>query len=132
MGTNRATPGSIDEYIAGFAPEVQAILQAVRATIREAAPDAEETISYQIPTFTLNGSYLVYFAGYKKHVGLYPAPVKHPEWAEELSAYAAGKGTVRFPLDKPVPLDLITRLVKFLVTENTARAAARRKKKEAP
>ena len=91
-------------------------------TIRKAAPDAEETISYQIPTFTLRGKYLVYFAAYKKHIGLYPAPTGIAEFEEELSVYGAGKGTLRFPFDKPIPFDLITKIVKFRVTENLNKA----------
>ena len=98
-------------------------------TIRTAAPDAEETISYQMPTFTLKGNYLVYFAAYKKHIGFYPAPIGNAEFKEALSVYAAGKGTVKFPLDKPIPFDLISKIVKFRVKENLARAAAKGKKR---
>jgi uncharacterized protein YdhG (YjbR/CyaY superfamily) len=129
MTTGRTAPGSIDEYIAGFPPDVQALLEKVRATIRKAEPDAKETISYQIPSFTLNGQYLVYFAGYKKHIGVYPAPVGNPEFEEDLSGYAAGKGTVRFPLDRPIPFGLIRKIVKFRAKEALARAAAKAKKR---
>jgi len=121
--TRPPTPRSIDEYIAAFPSDVREILQQVRATIREAAPDAEETISYQIPTFTLKGRYLVYFAGYRKHISLYPAPIGVPEFKAELAPYESGKGTAKFPLDKPIPFDLITRIVKFRVRENLGRAA---------
>jgi uncharacterized protein YdhG (YjbR/CyaY superfamily) len=128
MRTNQTAPRNIDEYIADFPQDVQEILEKVRMTIREAAPDAEETISYQMPTFTLKGN-LVHFAAYKKHVGLYPAPSGIEEFKKDLSVYGEGKGTVRFPLDKPIPFDLISRIVKFRVKENLARAEARRKKK---
>lgn len=129
MSSDQPAPKTIDEYVAGFPPDVQAILEKIRATIREAAPAAEETISYQIPAFTLNGRYLVYFAAYKKHVGLYPAPRGVEEFREELSAYGGGKGTVRFPLDKPIPFDLINRIVAFKVKESLERAEAKGKKK---
>ncbi len=129
MKTNQAVAKNIDEYIAGFPNDVQEILEKVRMTIRKAAPDAEEKISYNIPTFTLKGSYLIYFAAYKKHIGLYPAPRGDEKFKEELSAYEGGKGTVRFPYDKPIPFGLITRIVKFRVKENLTRAAAKGRKK---
>jgi uncharacterized protein YdhG (YjbR/CyaY superfamily) len=116
MRPERWTPKDIDEYIASFPEEVQEILQKIRKTIRKAAPDAQETISYQIPTFTLNGA-LIYFAAFEKHVSVYPAPRGAEEFKEELSAYKGGKGTVQFPLGKPVPYDLITRIVKFRAKE---------------
>ena len=122
MRTDQTTPKDIDEYIAGFPDDVQAILQKIRTTIRKAAPAAEETIKYRMPTFTLKGRYLVYFAAYKKHIGFYPAPIGNAEFEEELSAYESGKGTARFPLDRPVPYDLISRIVKFRVKENLERA----------
>ena len=125
----RSAPASTDEYIDGFPAEVQAVLRQMRETIRSAAPDAEETISYQIPTFKLNGTYLVYFAGFKKHVSLYPVPVEHPDFAEEMAVYGSGKGTMKFPLGEPLPIDLITRIVQYLRRENEARAAARKKKR---
>jgi uncharacterized protein YdhG (YjbR/CyaY superfamily) len=130
MKTKQAAPQSIDEYIAGFPKDVKAILEKVRVTIRKAAPEAHETISYQMPTFTLNGKDLVYFAAFKKHIGFYPAPIGNAEFKADLSAYGAGKGTAQFPLDKPIPFDLITRIVKFRVKENLARAATKGKKKE--
>ncbi len=129
MRTNQTAPKNIDEYIAAFSNDVQEILEKIRMTIREAAPDAEETMSYQMPTFTLQGKYLVYFAAYKKHVGLYPAPIGNEEFEEELSVYATGKGTLRFPFDKPIPFDLISKIVKFRVKEYLERAEAKRKKK---
>jgi len=125
MRTKQTAPKDIDEYIAGFPNDVQEILDKIRMTIRKAAPDAEETISYQIPTFTLKGRYLVYFAAYKKHIGLYPAPRGIEEFKEELSVYEGGKGTVRFPLDKPIPFDLIRKIVKFRVKESLERAQAK-------
>ncbi len=129
MRAKRTTAKSIDEYIAGFPAEVQEILEKIRMTIRKAAPGAAEKISYQIPTFTLNGKYLVYFAAYTKHVALYPAPRGSEEFREELSHYEGGKGTVRFPLDKPLPLGLLRRIVRFKVKENLERR--KRAKEEA-
>ena len=113
---------NIDQYIAAFPGEVQEVLQKVRRTIQRAAPAAEETISYQIPTFQGEGRYLIYFAGYKKHIGLYPVPIENPELKEELSVYASGKGTLKFPLDRPIPYRLIGKVVKFRAKENLARA----------
>src|SRR6266850_2403935 len=127
MRTSRTAPKDIDEYIAGFPNDVQKILEKIRMTIRKAAPDAEETISYQIPSFTLKGKYFVYFAAFKKHIGLYPAPRGIEKFKKELSAYAGGKGTLRFPLDKPIPFDLIKRIVKFRVKESLERAKAKGK-----
>lgn len=129
MRTKQAAPQDIDEYIAGFPNDVQAILEKIRLTIRKAAPEAGEKISYQIPTFTLEGSYLVYFAAFKKHIGLYPVPRGNERFKDELSAYEGGKGTVRFPLDKPIPYSLITRIVKFRAKENLERAKAKGKKR---
>ena len=129
MRTDQTAPKNIDEYVAGFPHDVQEILEKIRMTIRKAAPDAEETISYQIPTFTLKGHYLVYFAAFKKHIGFYPAPIGNAEFKEELSVYEAGKGTAKFPLDKPIPFGLISKIVKFRVKENLARAAAKGKKR---
>lgn len=122
MKTNQKTPKTIDEYIAGFPKDVQALLQNIRKTIRTTAPDAEEKISYQMPTFFLNGN-LVHFAAFKNHIGFYPAPTGIDEFQEELSAYAGGRGSARFPLDKPIPYDLIRRIVRFRVKENVKRAA---------
>jgi len=120
-------PENIDEYIAGFAPEVQAILERVRSTIRAAAPDAEETISYRIPAFTLHGA-LVYFAAFKHHIGFYP-PVKGDAGLEKAVARWAGeKGNLRFPLDRPIPYPLIKRIVKHRVAQNLAKAVARESK----
>jgi uncharacterized protein YdhG (YjbR/CyaY superfamily) len=128
MRIKRTAPRDIDEYIAGYPDHVQKILQKIRLTIRKAAPNAEEAISYQIPAFKLNGN-LVFFAAYKNHIGLYPAPRGDEEFKQELAAYEGGKGTVRFPLDKPIPFDLIRRIVIFRVGKNLEKAAAKKKKK---
>src|SRR5512147_3266769 len=104
---------SIDEYIATFSSDVQPILEELRATIQSAAPDAKETISYNIPTFTLHGAYLIYFAGWKKHVSVYPIPSGSEAFNKEIAKYADGKGTVKFPLDTPLPLKLIRQIVKY-------------------
>jgi uncharacterized protein YdhG (YjbR/CyaY superfamily) len=128
MRAETSVPKDIDEYIAGFPQDVQVILEKVRQTIREAAPDAEETISYRIPTFTLKGN-LVHFAAFKKHIGFYPSSTGIERFKQELSVYEGGKGSVQFPLGKPVPFDLIGKIVKFRVAENLERAEARRKKK---
>lgn len=128
MRTNPTAPQDIDAYIAGFPKDVQEVLERIRRTIRKAAPDAEEKISYQMPTFFLKGN-LIHFAAYKKHIGLYPAPRARATFKRELSAYEGGKGTVRFPLNKPIPFALIGKIVKFRVEENLERAEARGKKK---
>jgi len=108
---------TIDEYISTFPDDIQNILQKIRQTIKEAAPDAEEAISYQIPTFKLNGN-LVHFAAFKNHAGFYPAPSGQKAFQKELSVYKRGKGSVQFPLDKPIPLSLIKKIVKYRVKEN--------------
>lgn len=110
-------PKTIDEYIAGFPETIQAVLEQVRQTIRKAAPNAEEKINYAIPTFTLNGN-LVHFAAFKNHIGFYALPSGNEAFQEELSVYKSGKGSIQFPLDKPMPLDLITKIVNFRVKEN--------------
>lgn len=126
MEADRTAPASIDDYIAAAAPEVRPILQKVRDTIRKAAPAATEKISYQIPTFALDGN-LVHFAAFRKHIGFYP-PVSDEKLREEASVYAGEKGNLRFPLDKPIPYALIGRLVKARVRENRERADERKKK----
>jgi uncharacterized protein YdhG (YjbR/CyaY superfamily) len=130
MKAQPTAPRSVDEYIAGFPADVQERLQKVRTTIRRAAPGAEESISYRIPTFNLNGRYLIYFAALKKHIGVYPAPVGNADLKEALSPYASGKGTVRFPLDRPIPVGVLQKIVKFRMRENAAIAAAKEKKKK--
>jgi uncharacterized protein YdhG (YjbR/CyaY superfamily) len=128
MKTKPASPQNIDDYIADFPADVQEVLQKIRITIKKAAPKAEEAISYKIPTFNLKGQYLIYFAAYKKHIGLYPVPSGDEEFNEEISIYQAGKGTLRFPLDKPIPYKLISKIVKIRAKENSAKATANRKK----
>jgi len=117
---------SIDEYIATFPDNMQKILEELRSTIKAAAPDAGETISYNIPTFTLNGKYLIYFAGWKNHISLYPIPIGTDAFNKQVSKYAEGKGTLKFPMDKPLPMKLIAKIVKLKVAEN--RKSADKKK----
>jgi uncharacterized protein YdhG (YjbR/CyaY superfamily) len=125
MTPDRAKPADIDAYIAEFSPEVQAILEKIRRTIGAVAPDAQETISYQIPAFALNGI-LVYFAAFKHHIGFYP-PVKGDLKLEKAVApYAGEKGNLRFPLDQPIPYDLIERIVRLRVKQNLAKAKGKR------
>jgi len=118
-------PTSVEEYIAGFPKETQKILQEVRAIIRKAAPIAEETIAYAMPAYKLNGP-LVYFAGYEHHIGFYATPTGHEAFKEELSKYKQGRGSVQFPLDEPMPLKLIERIVKFRVKENQGKAKTKK------
>src|SRR5215203_3160657 len=118
MKSSKVTFHSIEEYIASFPEDVQKIMEQLRSTIKAAAPRAGEKISYNMPTFTLNGTYLVYFAGWKNHIAFYGAPRGNAEFKEDLSAYEAGQGTLKFPLDQPMPLDLIAKIVKFRVSEN--------------
>jgi uncharacterized protein YdhG (YjbR/CyaY superfamily) len=119
-------PNDIDEYIAGFPKDIQTILAQVRTTIRKAAPNAEEAIRYAIPTFTLNGN-LVHFAAFKNHIGFYPTPSATEAFKKELSIYKGAKGSVQFPLDKPMPLSLITKIVKFRVNKNLELAKTKKK-----
>jgi uncharacterized protein YdhG (YjbR/CyaY superfamily) len=112
---------STDEYIAQFPPEIQAKLQEMRATIKAAAPDAKEKISYGMPAFDQNGV-LVYFAAFKDHLSFFPTGSGRAAFGEELNKYPGGKGTIQLPLNEPLPLDLITRIVKFRVSENLAKA----------
>ncbi len=129
MENNKSAYTTIDEYIALFPEDVQKLLKEVRRVIKAAAPDAQETINYQIPTFTLQGN-LVHFAGFKKHIGFYPTPSATEKFKAELSAYKGAKGSVQFPLDQPIPFDLISEIVKFRVQENLERAEAKTKKKK--
>lgn len=117
----------IDEYIAAFPDNIQALLESMRATIKAAAPDAEERISYQMPTFFLKGN-LVHFAAHKNHIGFYPTPSGIEAFKAELSEYDSSKGAVQFPIGQPLPLDLIGRMVQFRVTENLAKAASKASK----
>jgi uncharacterized protein YdhG (YjbR/CyaY superfamily) len=127
MGSSRTAPKDIDEYIARFPDNVRETLEKIRTTIRRAAPDAQETISYQIPTFTLYGN-LVHFAALKKHIGFYPGASGIEKFSGELSVYDGAKGSVQFPLDKPIPYRLISRIVKFRLNENLKKAEAKGKK----
>lgn len=126
----QAAPRTVDEYIAQFPPEVQQVLERVRQTVREAAPEAVEKISYGMPTFYLQGN-LVHFAAYERHIGFYPTPTGIEAFGQELAQYQSGKGSVRFPLDQPIPYDLIRRIVLARVGENLARAEQRRRPKQA-
>jgi uncharacterized protein YdhG (YjbR/CyaY superfamily) len=125
---NPKTPKNIDDYIAGFPEDVQKVLQKIRKTIQKAAPNAEETISYQMPAFKLHGN-LIYFAAFKKHIGLFPPVTAYEKFEEELAVYAGPKGNLRFPLDKPMPYDLITKIVAFRIKESTALAATKEVKR---
>ena len=117
MERNKAGFVSIDEYIGTFPEETQKILRKLRATVKTAAPDAEEKISYQMPTFALNGN-LVHFAAFKNHIGFYPTPSGTRAFKRELSIYEGAKGSVKFPIEKPLPIALIRKIVKFRVAEN--------------
>ena len=129
MEKDKVRFNSMDEYIATFPEEVQKILEELRATIKAAAPDAEEKISYQMPTFALKGN-LVHFAAFKHHIGLYPTPSGTQAFKRELSVYQGAKGSIRFPIDEPLPLDLITKIVKFRVAENLKRAEVKSGRKK--
>jgi len=128
MESQKATFETIDEYIATFPEDIQTILEALRATIRAAAPEAEERISYQMPTFALHGN-LVYFAALKNHIGFYPTSSGIAAFQQELSRYEGSKGAVRFPINQPLPMDLIRKIVAYRVAENLNRAAAKAQKK---
>ncbi len=112
-----AKPANIDAYIASFPQNIQKVLEQIRAAIKKAAPDAEEIISYGMPAFKYKVNVIIYFAGYKNHIGLYATPSGHAAFEKELSVYKQGKGSVRFPLNKPIPLNLISRIVKFKVKQ---------------
>ena len=126
MQAKQIPPKNIDEYISRFPEDMQAILNMIRATIRDAAPDATEAISYQIPTFKLEGN-LVHFAAYKHHIGFYPTSSGIEKFKKELSNYKGAKGSVQFPLDQPIPYDLIHKITEFRVKENVAKAATKAK-----
>jgi uncharacterized protein YdhG (YjbR/CyaY superfamily) len=128
MDGNKITYETIDEYISNFPPEVQEILENVRKVIQEAAPEATEKISYQMPTFALYGN-LVHFAAYKNHIGFYPAPSGIQAFKHELSTYKGAKGSIQFPLEKPLPYELISEIVKFRVAENIQKAESKLKRR---
>ena len=127
MDSSKKSPQTIDEYMANFPAQAQAVMQRMRDLIHEIAPEATEKISYGIPTFLL-GQNLVHFAAYKNHIGFYPASSGIAHFEEELKDYETSKGTVRFPLDKPIPYDLVRRITEFRVAENRARAKAKKSK----
>lgn len=123
------TATTINEYIAGFPSNIQHLLKEIYATIKAAAPDAEESISYAMPTFKQNGV-LVYFAAFKNHIGFFATPSGNVAFQKELSNYKTGKGSIQFPLDAPMPLDLIRQMVEFKVAENVEKAKEKAKKRE--
>ena len=125
MATGRAKPKNIDEYIAAFSPEVQTILGRIRQTIHQAAPEAQETISYSMPAFTQSGI-LVYFAAFKNHIGLFPPVSGDAAIEKAIAPYAGEKGNLRFPLDEPIPYELIARIVKLRLKQNLAKAGAKK------
>ena len=128
MMTHRSAPTTIDEYIAAFPPEVKSILKKIKLTVRQAAPEAEEKISYRMPAFALNGI-LIYFAAFKKHIGVYP-PVRGDEKLNrDLARYRGEKGNLKFPLYQPIPYKLIDRIVKLRVKQHAEKARSKRKKK---
>ena len=129
MENKRSDYNSIDEYIGTFPKEVQEILKKMLAVVKEAAPDAEERISYRMPTFSQKGN-LVHFAAYKKHIGFYPKPSGIQAFQNELSAYEGAKGAVKFPIDEPLPYTLIGKIVRFRVTENTRIAEEKLRKRK--
>ncbi|HEX7904551.1 MAG TPA: DUF1801 domain-containing protein [Chitinophagaceae bacterium] len=118
-------PVNIDEYIAGFSKDVQKNLEQIRAVIKKTAPAAEETIKYGMPTFTLFGN-LVYFAAYKHHIGFYPVPTGDLAFKKELSGYKTGRGSIQFPLNKPMPVALVTKIVKYYAKRNAAKAGKKK------
>lgn len=121
MDSTKTRFNSIDEYIATFPEQVRIVLQEMRAVIKAAAPDAQEKISYQMPTFFMNGN-LVHFAAFKNHIGFYPAPSGIQAFARDLSQFKSSKGTLQFPIDKPIPHDLVRRIVQYRVDENNKKA----------
>jgi uncharacterized protein YdhG (YjbR/CyaY superfamily) len=128
MKENKIAFASIDDYISTFTPEVQEKLETLRKVINESAPEAEEKISYQMPTFALHGN-LVHFAAYKNHIGFYPAASGIEAFKHELSEYKGAKGSIQFPIDKPIPYQLISRIVKYRIAENIKQAENKLKKK---
>jgi uncharacterized protein YdhG (YjbR/CyaY superfamily) len=126
MPDNTGSPTTVDQYIAGFPPAVRRLLEEVRRTIRQAAPEATEAIKYGIPTLVLHGN-LVHFAAFRNHIGFYPTPSAIAAFQDELSAWSTAKGSVQFPLDQPLPLDLIARIVQFRVEEARQQAMAGKK-----
>jgi uncharacterized protein YdhG (YjbR/CyaY superfamily) len=128
MKTSQESPTDIEGYITAFPAEIQEILQKIRATIRKAAPRAQETIKYGMPTYALDGN-LVHFAAFKKHIGLFPPVKSDAEFRRAVAAYEGPKGNLRFPLDEPIPYELISRMVKIRVKETLAKAESKRTKR---
>lgn len=128
MSMKASAPKNIDQYIAGFPKSVQEILQEMRAIVRAAAPDAQETLKYRMPTFVL-GENLVHFAAFENHIGWYPTPSAIEAFRRELAGYERAKGSVQFPLGQPVPFALIEKMVQFRVKEARERKMSKRKKK---
>ena len=124
--TDRSAPGTIDEYIEAFPPDIQSILERIRLTIREAVPREKEKISYKMPAFALDGD-LIYFAAFKKHIGVYPPVRGDAKLSKEISRYRGEKGNLRLPLDEPIPYKLISKIVKFKVKEHVAKRAIKAK-----
>lgn len=129
MEENKVTYNNIDEYIMLFSPEVQQKLQAIRAVIKETVPDAQEKISWQMPTFALHGN-LIHFAAFKNHIGIYPGASGVETFQDKLTNYKTSKGAIQFPMDQPLPFDLITEIVRFRVAENTMEAEKKTKQKK--
>lgn len=118
MKSKNTPPHNIDEYIACFPEDIQAVLQQIRNTVKKVAPYAEETISYAMPAFKLSGKPLVYFAAFKNHIGFYPLPQGIKTFGKELAGFKTSKGAIQFPLNKPIPLNLITKITKFRMKQN--------------
>lgn len=121
----RFKANNVDEYISSFPEETQLAMQKVRSSIKKVIPNAEEVISYAIPCFKLNGAYVIYFAGFDHHIGVYPAPVNEESFKKEFSKYKTGKGSIQFPLDKPMPLSLITKIAKYRLKVSLEKVASR-------
>jgi len=121
-----AKPTTVDDYIAGFPQQTQKGLKQIRSIVKKTVPGAEEAISYGIPAFNINGSYLVYFAGYKKHISIYPVPSGNRDFEKDFAPYnTSGRGTIQFPLDKPIPVSLVTKIVKFRLKESEAKTKSK-------
>ncbi len=118
MKSTKASFNTVDEYIASFPDDVQKILEEIRATIKAAVPDAKEKISYQIAAFELNGRNLIHFAGWNRHISMYPVPAGDEAFEKKITRYVAGRGTLKFPLDEPIPLELIEEVVRFRLADN--------------
>lgn len=127
MKENTPPLSTIEDYMALWPPNIQEKLQQIRGAIREAAPEATEKISYQMPTFALAGTNLVHYAAYKKHIGFYPAPSGIGKFQDQLTGYKHAKGSIQFPIEQPLPLDLIRQIVRFRAEENMKKAQAKRK-----